>query len=134
MTCHVCSRMCSSMLSCCRLHSPLAAVRGPEWWISEAVHWRDVTYRESMRAMLWLESDPDRHRLGRGIRGCTTRRWDDPLQAHRNAKGFQDTPWQTVAQNKDEWQASAHTFAQVHLGRKTHAQVHNGCWMIGETP
>lgn len=73
--------------------------RGSPPWIAEAISWRDATCREAMRAALWRESDPDRRRLGRGIRGCTTRRWGDPSQAHCNAHGYQDVPWQKMPQN-----------------------------------
>lgn len=91
-------------------------------------------FPRQLRAMSWRESDQHRRRLGRGIRGCTTRRWDGPLQGHCNANGFQDTHWQTGAQNKNELQAFEHTFAQACVGIQTHARVPTARWMIGETP
>lgn len=115
-------------------HVARLAAREPERWISEAIHWRDATYRESMRATFWREPDPDRLSLGCGIHVYTTLRRDDPLQAHCNAKGFQYAPWQTTAQSKDEWQAFEHTVVQARLGVRPHVQVPNGRGMGGETP
>lgn len=92
-----------------------------------------ATYREAMRAVLWRESDPERARLGRVLRGCTTRRWDDPLQAHCNANGYADVPWQMVAQNKGKWQLMDTAFVQDRLRIKPSVQAPRGRWMIGET-
>lgn len=91
--------------------------------------WRDAMHREGMRAMLERESDLDRRRPGRVVRGHTTRRRDDPSQTACNHNSFQDVPWQTVAQNKGERSALEQTSVQSRIRSRTRVQVPHGRWM-----
>lgn len=62
----------------------------------------DATRREGVRAMVWRESDPDRGRLGCGVRSYSRTRWGDALQSVCTDSGFRDVPLQTVAQRTEE--------------------------------
>lgn len=84
-----------------------------------------------MKRILFL---PDPRRLGRDVRGCTTRRWGDLSQTVCSDNGLRDVPWQTVAQKKDERNALEHIFVQPGLRISAQVQVPHRRRMIGETP
>lgn len=81
-------------------------------------HWLEAKCRNTMRAMLWRESNPSRRRVGRGILGlsamrvasltCLGKRWSKT----RQEQGFVQTRLTTISAKR----------------------APRGRWMIGETP
>lgn len=105
------------------------AHREPQRWLAKVIHWKDAMYRETMRALHWRASDPDRERLGRGLRGRTGRRWGDPLQ-----KVCGDTPWQTLALDKAAWSQREEQSMCRMLRRRNCRRPAPGRFMLEATP
>lgn len=116
-------------------HIARLAHRDESRLLTAILGWRDATYREAIRAMLWKRSDPTRQRLGRHRMGRPINRWEDPIQETCNACAPSFLPWQNHAQDKTAWDAMEITFVQRQVRIcSEHAVVPRGRWMIGETP
>lgn len=96
-------------------------------WIARALAWRDSS-------LGWRRNGPSRQRLGRGLPGATSRRWNDPLHAACTAQGRDSTPWQEVAQNRDQWNVLESAFVLRGLQGAVVQQLACSRWMIGDSP
>lgn len=115
-------------------HIARVAKREPDRWVAQALQWRDASYRQAVRALHWSKSDPERQRLGRALKGCTARRWDDPLQSTCNKHLGREEPWQSIAQDKNVWASLEESFVNARLGIKNSLRAPPGRWMLGDSP
>lgn len=110
-------------------HTARLADREPTRWISKGIHWKDATCRQAIRGLPWTPGDPERQRLGRGLRGKTSRRWDDPVQKACES----ENSWQQAALDKTAWSAAEEEFLIRILRRRACEPPAPGRFMLDAT-
>lgn len=113
--------------------APLAARKSVRF-VTHVLSWRDASYKQIARALLWRPCNPSRRRLGTSVMGPPPSRWKDPMQQACNVHASAWTCWREVAQDKETWAALEAAFVQMVVKLVRPTPVPRGRWMVGETP
>lgn len=102
-------------------HAPWLSAREPDRLIAVVHGWRDAWWRKTLRFLHARGDTGAINRLSLGHRMLGKHPWDDAIQAMVSSET--DTPWQSVAQDREQWLALEASFiAQVTCVTPVHVE------------
>lgn len=88
-------------------------------WCGITAGWRDVRWKDAVRAVLHVDADRGRQRLNRGHRYFGRRRWDEVMQRHVDDDGVAEGPWQLPALDREHWGSLSEGFVACVLRHRS---------------